>query len=660
MLERRRPTLGVRIADRALLTALRTLRWLLRPWPMSTRILIGGGIGRAVGRFSKRRRLALNNLKRAFRDDASISRSGLLRILNASNRDMGRSITEFLMSDAMDPAYFDTHVEIEGEERFRALVAEGKGVVLLTAHFGNWEFLNLMAGVRGHALAVVAKPQKLRRSDAYLNALRSQRGAKVVLRGMDIRQVYRTLLEGGLAGILADQDGGVQGVYAPLFGRQSSYPRGVARFSYKTGAPALPVFVARIAPDRHRIYVGSPIRGGEGESEPEFERRVVGDFSSQLEAMVRRHPSQWIWAHRRWKSSPNRDIAVLDDGRKGHLQQSLALAAKIAERRRQSAGDAKPGADTAVRTIAVRYRSAAARVVLTAWGILTGGRLPGGMGLLRWTMDPSSYRDLSTAPADTVISCGTATEAVNLILSRDCAARSCYIHKPQFGRRYFSAVLVPGHDQNAARGNTIRTRGALSFVRPERMRELRDRARTEAGIPAEARAAALLVGGPSKHTPWDPPALERLFFALRDSIREHKLYLLVTTSRRTDAAVESAVERLFTGEPMCPVTVIANRSNPSNAYEGILAASDIVLVTADSVSMISEAVSTGKPVGILAAGPARRGKMERFLESLERERAAERIDAGTVRDFLARAASPGVSGAAVSDPVTAAADLLAR
>lgn len=622
---------------------------------MSVRIRFGGWVGWIAGRLSKRRRLALNNLKRAFGGGA-LDRARLLQILDESHRDLGRSMAEFLMSRSIDRSYFDAHVQIDGLERFEALVREGKGAVLLTGHVGNWEFLNLMAGVLGHPLAVLAKVQKLEKVDAWLNRMRAQHGARVVLRGMDVREVYRTLETGGLAGILADQDGGAGGIYVPLFGRQSSYPRGVARFAYKSGAPALPVFVVRTSPDRHRILIGNPVRRAEGEAESAYEQRVVADFSSQLEAVVRRHPSQWIWAHRRWKSSPDRDIVVLDDGRKGHTHQAQALAAQVASRRAESSGR------TETRTLAVAYRSPAARAALTAYGILTRGRLWGGMACLRRALTPASYRALSTVPADTVISCGSSTEAVNLILARDCGARSCYIHSPQFGGRYFSAVLVPGHDRGSNASNTLKTQGAVSFIHPDRMRELRDRARAETRIPADGRAVALLVGGPSKHAPWDPEELKKIFFALREISREHKLYLLVTTSRRTDAAVESAVEHLFAGEPFCPVLVLSGRSNPSQAYEGILAAADAVLVTADSVSMVSEAVSTGKPVGLITPGEAplgSTGKFARFVAGLENDGSVTPVDAASLRPFLTGAALRPRTRAA-GDTIAQAAERLAR
>jgi KDO2-lipid IV(A) lauroyltransferase len=662
MPERRRDPLGLELADRALLAVLKTLRSLLRPWPMAWRIRFGGLAGLAAGRLSKRRTLALNNLKRAFRDDPAMGRAHLERTVSDSYRDLGRSMAEFLMSPGIDRDYFESHVEIEGEERFAAAVGRGRGVVLLTGHFGNWEFLNLMAGVRGHALAVLAKPQKLKRSDAYLNGLRAQKGGQVVMRGMDLRRAYRALAEGGLVGILADQDGGPRGIFAPLFGRSSSYPRGVARFSYTSSAPALPVFSARIAPDRHRIHIGQAVLPEPGESEPDFEKRVVAAFSAQMETVIRRYPSQWMWPHRRWKSSPDRDVLVLDDGRKGHVNQALALAAKVAERR---AADARrtgaPEGETRVRVERVEFRSGAARAALTFWGILTRGGLWGGRAWLRWTLTPSSFERLMTAPADTVISCGTATEAANLIVARDCRARSCYIQKPQFGGRHFSAVLIPAHDRPASASNTLRTGGAVSVLDTTKLERLRERARAEAGIPFGARAAALLIGGPSKHAPWDPGTLEKVFFALRDLSREHKLYLLITTSRRTDPAVESAAERAFTGEPFCPVVVIAGRSNPASAYEGILAAADRLLVTADSVSMVSEAVSTGKPVGLITPGDQAvlKGKFARFIQNLERDGSARRIPTLGLKEFLSADPSAPSGASPAADAAGAAAERLA-
>ncbi|MBP9732826.1 MAG: mitochondrial fission ELM1 family protein [Candidatus Omnitrophica bacterium] len=663
MPEPRRQRIGSFLADRLLLAALISLRALLSPWPMSWRIRLGGLLGRIAGLLSKRRKLALNNLKRAFRDDSKLTRAWMTRTVSESYRDLGRSFMEFLMSPKIDRAYFESHVEVEGEERLAELVGKGRGAVLLTGHFGNWEFLNLMAGVRGYELAVLTRPQKLRASDAYLNRLRAQKGARIISRGMDLRRAYRILTGGGIAGVLGDQDGGPRGIFAPLFGRSSSYPRGMARFSAACSSPVLPVFCARTALDRHRIHIGEPLQPILGESEADFELRVVAAFSRSMETMIRRYPSQWMWPHRRWKSSPDRDILVLDDGRKGHLNQSLALAAKVAEQRaKETRSSRMPVGETRIRTERVVFRSPAARFAMTFWGILTRGALWGGRAGLKMALTAESYERLMTAAADTVISCGTMTEAANLIVAKDCGAKSCYIQKPQFGARRFSALLIPAHDRPSSGRNTLKTSRALSAVDSERLVRLRDRARSEAGVPPAARAAALLIGGPSKHAPWEPKVLEKYFFALRDLSREHKLYLLITTSRRTDPAVESAVERIFTGETYCPVVVIAGRSNPQGAYEGILAAADQILVTADSVSMVSEAVSTGKPAALITPGSnaSKTGKFARFIEQLERDGAAFRVAETGLANFLTRAAAAEHASAfAAADAAGLAAERLA-
>jgi KDO2-lipid IV(A) lauroyltransferase len=650
----RRQTLIQKLPDLALLTALRALAFALWPWPMRWRIGLGGAAGWLAGRLSKRRALALNNLKRVFSSDPSKTRRALFSILDDSYRDLGRTFIEFLMSPTLSSEYIESHIAVEGDDRLAQMVSEGKGVVLFTGHFGNWEFLNLMASTRGYRLAVLARLQKLHRTDAFLNGLREKRGARVVLRGMETRHLYRVLKAGGLAGILADQDGGTEGIHAPLFGRASSYPRGIARFTFVTGAPAVPVFSVRVAPDRHRIFIGSEIRLRPGEAEAIFEQRAVAEFSRQLEGMVLKYPTQWLWAHRRWKSSPERDVLVLDDGRKGHVNQSLALASRVADHRGNKS-------TTRVQTLSVEYRSSGTRALLTLYGILTRGRLWGGMRLARWALTDVSYRALSTAPADAVISCGSGTEAVNLIVAADCRARACYIHKPQFGRSRFAAVMAPGHDRLRQERKTVQLPGAVSFVNRQRLEELRAAARAKVGIEPEDRVLAFLVGGPSKMAPWDFKTLERAFFGLREILQELKLYLVATTSRRTDSATEAAFESSFVGAPLCAVALIANRENPAGAYEGILAAADCILVTADSVSMVSEAVSTGKPVGVIVAGDRAfmAPKFRRFLDEQIRMELVTEVTPDHLRNFLHSAWTQRAASDAGEDPLSRAAALLA-
>jgi lauroyl/myristoyl acyltransferase len=152
----------------------------------------------------------------------------------------------------------------------------------------------------GYQMAVLAKEQKHRRADEFLNKLRSSKGTQVIYKGMAVREILRSLKRGQIVGMLSDQDGGKKGVFVRFFGRMSSSPAGVATFAMRTDTPIFPVFIFREGLNRHRVEVEGPLNKPSSGTEEEQERIILQQFSEILEQKIRQAPDQWLWAHRRW------------------------------------------------------------------------------------------------------------------------------------------------------------------------------------------------------------------------------------------------------------------------------------------------------------------------------------------------------------------------
>ncbi|MBF0254518.1 MAG: hypothetical protein HQL11_05285, partial [Candidatus Omnitrophica bacterium] len=156
------------------------------------------------------------NLRACF--SGQMSPRELKAILKESYRHFAMSMAELLLITERREEEMRGLLEVEHLETLDRLLSAGRGVILLCGHFGNWEFSGLMAGVLNYPIAVLVKPQKHPKSDAFLNGLRGSRGALVVQRGMAVRQIPKLLSKGGIVGILADQDAGTEGVFVDFFG----------------------------------------------------------------------------------------------------------------------------------------------------------------------------------------------------------------------------------------------------------------------------------------------------------------------------------------------------------------------------------------------------------------------------------------------------------
>jgi KDO2-lipid IV(A) lauroyltransferase len=193
---------------------------------------------------------------------------------------------------------------LEGLEHMDAAMAEGKGVILLTAHAGNYELGGLLLKARGLKVHAVYKPDRFAAVERLREDLRAQGGVigiPVDGVGFSTLPLVKLLREGALVGMQGDRDFSLNGVSIPFFGRPVPFPRGPWELAAMTGAPIVTSFFYTDGDRRFRAHFGAPIRlrAGRGERLAEIEagmRRYVAD----LEALIRRHPSQWYCFYPFW------------------------------------------------------------------------------------------------------------------------------------------------------------------------------------------------------------------------------------------------------------------------------------------------------------------------------------------------------------------------
>ncbi len=419
------------LEDALILRTIRLLRWLVHRLPLGVSLRAARGIGTGVYWITKRRKVAYRNLRAAFAPE--MTRAERTAIIKRSINNLAMSAVELLRVPDMDVDYIRTHMRIVGEDHFVPTLKTGKGIIFLTAHFGNWELLSVASTLIGYPLTALARVQKHPRSDAYLNSLRSSKGSQIVYKGMSVREILKALKRGGIVGILSDQDGGKNGTFVKFFGRMSSCPSGVATFALKTGAPIYPVFDFRDSEDRHHVEVEPALAMPDPSlSEEEAERFIMQQFADALEAKVRKAPEQWLWTHRRWKSTPDRFVLILSDGKAGHLNQSLAALEAIRAERRASGCDDSLLHSTVVE---VRYRSPFREKCFRALCLLTGGRLPFKPALMKAVLESGCYERIMKTYADIIISCGSSIAGVNLLAKYENLGRSLIVMRPPFSAR---------------------------------------------------------------------------------------------------------------------------------------------------------------------------------------------------------------------------------
>lgn len=251
----------------------------------------------------RRREKMLQLMRRAFGED--VSEDQLLRLRRAAYVHMGRTLVEFMRLRSLAPGQISDLVRLEGEENLREALAAGRGVIILTAHFGNWELLGArLAQVCGEGrFHVIAQPQRDERLTRLLDSVRLSHEVNVISRGSAAREVLRILHRGETVGILLDVDMKEQGIFVDFMGRPASTAAGPAAFALHTGAAVVPVFDFRQPDGTHVGRILKPVEVvNTGDVEKDISENTTR-FSAIIEAQVKACPEQWIWLPDRWRSS---------------------------------------------------------------------------------------------------------------------------------------------------------------------------------------------------------------------------------------------------------------------------------------------------------------------------------------------------------------------
>jgi len=249
--------------------------------------------------------IGLRNLEFAFPEKSSSERK---RILRASYVNLGLSAAEYVRLGGFFYRRLQQRVTYSRFEYWAKMNRRypGKGAVILTAHFGNFELLPAAHALHGYPITLVHHTQRFLAGDALLTYVRERAGVKVIRKHTAARAVLKSLKEGELVGIPFDQNAKrSEAVFAPFFGVPAATSSGLARLVAIAEVPVVPVFLLRQRNWRqHRIEIFDeiPIQRT-GDARADIEENTVR-FSRAIENLVRRHPTQFLWIHRRYRTRP--------------------------------------------------------------------------------------------------------------------------------------------------------------------------------------------------------------------------------------------------------------------------------------------------------------------------------------------------------------------
>lgn len=308
-MERRKSELRRRI-ERPLIGCLsRLAAWLARRQPIARVQRLGDLFGWLVFMTVRsRQRMAERSLRQVFGDRLTAAERKRIRYF--CTRNLAKTMLELFRLPTMSDEEFDRLVSVEGIEHLDRAVAMGRGVIAVSAHYGNWEMVPGVMRRHGYPVSVVARTANDPMTAAIIISSRESVGQENIDRS-DVRGMLRVLQAGGILGIVPDQYALRGGIVVDFLGLPASTSPGPAVMALRTGAPIVPVFARRTEDNRlicefHPAVELTP--SGDREADVIAGTQMVNDIIGRE---IRKRPGQWLWLHRRWRA---RDLEDRDRG----------------------------------------------------------------------------------------------------------------------------------------------------------------------------------------------------------------------------------------------------------------------------------------------------------------------------------------------------------
>jgi len=266
---------------------------------------IGLVLGRAFGSISfyilkKERKKALENLDVAFGN--SKSKAEKRSIVKKAFENLGKNLIEVVSIPKFNRGNINKYVFCKNIGILKRFVLENKGVIILSAHFGNWELLAHYLAINGLPMNVIARRVRQSGLEAFLIRIRKRNCVNILYRDASAKEIVDLLRDKKFVGIMPDQDmDSVSGVFVDFFGKSAWTPSGAAVLNLLTGAYIVPCFIVRKA-FGHEVLIENPIETVKTGDKRKDILENTQRYTRTIEDCIRKYPEQWVWFHDRWKT----------------------------------------------------------------------------------------------------------------------------------------------------------------------------------------------------------------------------------------------------------------------------------------------------------------------------------------------------------------------
>jgi len=247
-----------------------------------------------------RRRTVMRNLALAM---PGVSDKERRRIAREHYVHLGKCAFEFLWLAGRGMQKSDIIAEEKGIEHYHGCLEKGRGVIVVTGHFGNWDLVGCMQAAKGVPLHVVTKDLSHRGFNSYWMGRREKAGIRFHPDKRSLKSIIRALKSNEVVGLVIDQRTHQEqgGIKADFMGHAAWTSTTAAVLALRTGARLLPAYGYRRKDGLHAMEIGPPVDvSAYGDYSKEAVAGLTQHLNDDLAKRIRQHPEQWLWLHRRW------------------------------------------------------------------------------------------------------------------------------------------------------------------------------------------------------------------------------------------------------------------------------------------------------------------------------------------------------------------------
>ena len=253
------------------------ISWLVCRLPYKLILLIGASLGPVYGLIAKKQKIrGIKNIKIGM----NMNDQEAEQLIEKLFKNLGRSVMEVLYMPNLTKSFINKHIEMRGVEHLEKAIAEDKGVIVLTGHVGNWEWMGAAMAAHGYPSTTIVKKQPNAQFTRLMNEYREMVGLDVYIHGLPV----------------------------PFLGQDSSAVIGPATFARKFGSPVVPIFASRKPEGGHIVHILPALHYIDTGDEDADMYRLTEECVRVTEDFIREHPDEWLWFQHRWMTKMDQII----------------------------------------------------------------------------------------------------------------------------------------------------------------------------------------------------------------------------------------------------------------------------------------------------------------------------------------------------------------